>query len=256
VRRDVLHSLHRFFTILSFAFLLGIGLTVARIFGYAVPWNDSSNVPQGIVMAALNKRVALISGHAGFDSGAVCTSASGEVLLTEVAVNASVAELSAQRLRRAGATVYVLEEYDPELAGLEVDVLLSLHADSCIEASGYKAAVYSRSRLPVSENRLLTCIDHYYPQITGLNHHPNTITHDMTEYHAFKRIDPSTPAAILEMGFLGGDEAILTTGVDRVAQGVAESILCYLRDELPNATVEPDQESDATTPPAGTPDSN
>jgi len=37
-------------------------------------------------------RVALISGHAGFDSGAICTDANGDVWLTEADINASITE--------------------------------------------------------------------------------------------------------------------------------------------------------------------
>jgi N-acetylmuramoyl-L-alanine amidase len=125
-----------------------------------------------------------------------------------------------------------LDEYDERLNGLEVDVLLSLHADSCIEASGYKAARHTNSRIPATEDRLLACIAHFYPATTGLRPHPDTITHDMTRYHAFNRVAPGTPAAILEIGFMGGDRELLTHQPQKVAEGVADSILCFLRNEL------------------------
>lgn len=103
-----------------------------------------------------------------------------------------------------------MQEYDARLEGLQADVLLSLHADSCIEASGYKAAVSEERTTTAGDNRLLQCIDRYYVGATGLPAHPNSVTHDMTQYHAFRRIAPTTPAAILELGFLGGDNALLT----------------------------------------------
>ena len=124
----------------------------------------------------------------------------------------------------------ILDEYDPRLDGLEADVLLSIHADSCIDATGYKAAYYTRSRVPEAADRFLACIDDHYAAITGLPHHPDTVTHDMTEYHAFRKISPDTPAAILETGFLGGDQALLTQEPARVARGVADSILCFLEE--------------------------
>ncbi|MBI3958612.1 MAG: hypothetical protein HY328_07370 [Chloroflexi bacterium] len=71
-------------------------------------------------------------------------------------------------------------------------------------------------------------MDQKYVAATGLAYHPDTITHDMTDYHVFRKIDPLTPALILEMGFLGGDRALLTAGADRVAQGVADGIGCFL----------------------------
>jgi N-acetylmuramoyl-L-alanine amidase len=149
-------------------------------------------------------------------------------LVTEAAINARVTGLAAERLRRAGADVMILDEYDPRLEGLRAAVLVSLHADSCIEASGFKAAVHAYSAIPAINDRLLTCIEQTYPAATGLPHHPNTVTHNMTEYHAFKRIDPLTPAAIIELGFLGGDQALLLNRPELAAKGVADGILCFL----------------------------
>ena len=229
MRRTTVQSVQRFFAIIGFAALLGIVLIVARVFGLEMPW-DSQLSRQPVVLGAFNRQVALISGHAGYDSGAVCTDDADNVLLTEAEVNAVVATLTAGLLREAGADVLILDEYDPRLDGLEADVLLSIHADSCIDATGYKAAYYTRSRVPAAADRFLACIDDRYAAVTGLPHHPNTVTHDMTEYHAFRKIAPDTPAAILETGFLGGDQALLTQDPARVARGVADSILCFLEE--------------------------
>ena len=70
-----------------------------------------------------------------------------------------------------------------------------------------------------------------YPAATGQPHHPNTVTHNMTEYHAFRKIDPETPAAIIELGFLGGDRELLASHPEQAAKGVADSILCFLKIE-------------------------
>jgi hypothetical protein len=51
----------------------------------------------------------------------------------------------------------------------------------------------------------------------------------MTEYHAFRRIAATTPAAILELGFLGGDGALLTEQPELPARGVSDAILCFLK---------------------------
>jgi len=227
VRRATVQSVQRFFAILGFAAFLGIALIVARVFGLEMPW-DGELTTQSVVLGAFNRQVALISGHAGFDSGAICTDAQGNVTLTEAEVNAVAATLTAGLLREAGADVLVLDEYDPRLEGLEADVLLSLHADSCIDATGYKAAYYRRSRVPANADRFLACIDDHYAALTALPRHPDTVTVNMTEYHAFRKIAPDTPAAILEMGFLGGDQTLLTQDPARVARGVADSILCFL----------------------------
>lgn len=234
VRRGTLQRLERFFVILSFAALLGMVVLGAASLGLEPDWDAA--VPRALRPPAWGTQVALVSGHADFDSGATCTDADGTVTLSEVDVNARVTELAAELLRREGATVLVLEEYDPRLAGLEVDVLLSLHADSCIDASGYKAASYVRSATAAADAALLACIDRHYAEETGLPHHPNTVTHDMTEYHAFRRIAPTTPAAILELGFLGGDQELLTAQTERVARGVAASLLCFLLPPVPSTT--------------------
>jgi N-acetylmuramoyl-L-alanine amidase len=213
--------------IIGFTALIGIALIGARVAGYGLP--SSGGVPiQGFHMDAFDRTVYLISGHAGHDSGAVCTGADGAVFLTEADVNATVADLTRRRLRRAGADVIILEEFDRRLDGLSADVLLSIHADSCIEASGYKAAHHANSPIAGVEARLLDCIDDRYAGDTNLNSHPNTVTHDMTSYHAFSRIAPDTPAVILETGFLGGDQELLTENPDLVAKGIADSILCFL----------------------------
>ena len=52
----------------------------------------------------------------------------------------------------------------------------------------------------------------------------------MTQYYAFNQIDPTTPAVILELGFIGGDRQVLTTQQPRLAWGISESILCFLAD--------------------------
>ncbi|MEZ4559999.1 MAG: hypothetical protein R2854_26750 [Caldilineaceae bacterium] len=80
---------------------------------------------------------------------------------------------------------------------------MSLHADSCIDATGFKVAYHVDTSTLLDDQRLQQCIEQQYAAATGLSLHPNTVTHDMTGYHAFNRIGIDTPAAILEMGFLG-----------------------------------------------------
>lgn len=228
MRYQTLRRLQHIAIIFSLVALATIVLVVARVLGYAVP-GLGGLIPQGLDSVAFTKNVALISGHAGNDSGAVCTNAEGQTTITEAAINADVAEHTAWLLRRAGADVLILDEFDARLAGLQSDVLLSLHADSCIDASGYKAARHANSAIGAAEDQLVACIDEHYAAVTGLPHHPNTITHNMTDYHAFRVIDPHTPAAIIELGFLGGDQDLLVNHADRVAQGIAESILCFFQ---------------------------
>lgn len=230
MRHDALNQLSRIFLIILFVSLAAMAWIIAQAMGFGLP--DASGLPRQVVVgAAWDRQVALISGHAGNDSGAVCEDGAGNVLVAEADINARVATLTAERLRRAGADVVILDEYDDRLEGLRAAVLVSLHVDSCIDASGYKAAVHTYSTIPATTDRLLACIDQSYPAATGLPHHPNTVTHNMTEYHAFKRIDTLTPAAIIELGFLGGDQALLVNQPELAAKGVADGILCFLEGE-------------------------
>ena len=223
MRTNALHRLQRLTALIALLCVLGISWMVARATGV-----DLGSASLALPLGPPSAQVALISGHAGYDAGAVCQDANGQATLTEVDINARIAERVAALLRSRGSSVLVLDEFDERLNGLRADVLLSLHADSCLALSGYKAAHRLNSPIAAEEDRLLACLDAHYPAATGLAAHPNTITHDMTENHAFRRIQPQTPAAILEMGFLGGDQTLLTQQPDRVAQGVADSIRCFL----------------------------
>jgi len=233
MRYSTLHRIQRIFMLLGLIILLTIVVVVVR--AVDVPGMDASAVGAQRLWARLVQRphVALISGHAAYDSGAVCTDVTGAVTLTEAQVNAAVTRRVAQQLRRRGVQVSVLDEHDARLVDLRVDALLSLHSDSCIDESGYKAAHRANSPIRAAEGRFLQCIDRYYPAATDLAHHPNTITHDMVGYYAFNRIDPATPAVILEMGFLGGDQALLVNEPGRVASGIARSVVCFVNNEPP-----------------------
>ena len=172
--------------------------------------------------------VALISGHAGFDSGAICGDINSPTLV-EAEVVARIAELVQSELEEAGLQVMLLEEYDERLDRLKADLLLSLHADSCIAASGFKAAYPLNSAIPTTDKRLVECVNREYAAQTGLPLHFNSITHDMTYYHAFRKVLPTTPTAILELGFLGGDGRMLSEEPELAAAGIRESIFCFLQ---------------------------
>ena len=203
MRHDTLQRVQRVFMVVFLVAFLGIGLLMMRTAGVGLP-DARGWLPQGVVGKAWNKQIALVSGHAGNDSGAICEDENGQPTILEADINAKVAQLATDRLRRAGADVAILEEYDARLRGLRADVFLSIHADSCIDATGYKSSHYIDSTKPEIDDRLVACINSAYAAATGLTENTDTITENMTEYHAFRRIDPETPAAILELGFLGG----------------------------------------------------
>ena len=199
MRLSTIQLIQRIFTFIGFIALFGILVIVAQTAGYEIPglgaFGGGSALPD-----APRKQVAIISGHAGSDSGAICTDANDDPTLTEVALTAQIAAQVVERMGQEAFDALLLDEYDERLTILQADVLVSLHIDSCIPTSGYKAAYSEKSTSPEQDQRLINCIDIHYPQATEIAYHPNTLTHDMLGYHAFSRVHPTTPAAILEMG--------------------------------------------------------
>jgi N-acetylmuramoyl-L-alanine amidase len=179
-----------------------------------------------------NRHIGIVSGHRGNDSGTVCKDG-----LTEAEVNYSIAKRVSEMFINIGNSVDILDEFDKRLKNYSADVLLSIHADSCAYindlATGFKVARVIDSRVPVQEDHLVACLTSHYKQTTGLRFHANTVTFDMTKYHAFYEINPNTPAAIIETGFLYLDRDLLAGQPDLVAQGIFNGLECFLNDQQP-----------------------
>ncbi len=169
-------------------------------------------------------RVGVVAGHRGSDSGAVCPDG-----LTEAEVNERVAGLVVQGLTARGIRAELLDEFDPRLRGYRAAAFVSIHADSCaVPFSGFKVARYQWGS--AASERLAQCLWERYEALTGLPRHPDTITVNMTRYHAFREIAGSTPGAIIEIGFLNADRELLTGQPERVAEGIVAGVLCFLAD--------------------------
>ena len=168
-------------------------------------------------------RIGIIAGHSGNDSGAVCEDGRKEVDTVR-----RIAEKAARRLERSGASVDILAEYDERLNGYIADALVSIHADSCIDRSGFKVARALASTKPDLDDYLVGCLGARYAETTGIAFDASTITEDMTEYHAFKRVAASTPAAIIETGFMGGDWQVIGKEPDLAARGITDGVICFL----------------------------
>ncbi len=168
-------------------------------------------------------RIGLISGHKGFDAGAVCPDG-----LTEAQVNEGIVDQVTANLQGAGIRVDSLDEFDPQLTNYLGTAVISIHADSCEYindlATGFKI---SGSGLTDS-TPLSICMEDAYRNATQMNYHAHTITPDMADYHAFREIAPGTQAIIIEVGFLNLDREILTTNSSVPAQGITDGILCFL----------------------------
>jgi N-acetylmuramoyl-L-alanine amidase len=170
-------------------------------------------------------KVGIVAGHYGFDSGAVCPDG-----LQEVEITVAIAEKVVALLGRRGYQVELLGEFDDAIFGYQADAFVSLHADSCEVpgASGFKVARVTNSAVPEAEDRLVECLWEEYEKWTGLARHEDSITADMRQYHAFRKIAPETPGAIIEMGFMHDDRNILLYGQEKVARGIASGVICFL----------------------------
>jgi N-acetylmuramoyl-L-alanine amidase len=176
------------------------------------------------LLGARQSTVGLLAGHWQSDSGAVCDDG-----LREVDITLDVTRRVANLLRRQGYQVQVLPEYAAQLDGFRAEVFLAIHADSCIDMSGFKIARMTQADDPAQERLLVETLGEAYAQATGLQPHPNTITEDMRQYHALRRISPQTPGAIIEIGFMGGDRYLLTQEPERAAVGIANGLIAFMR---------------------------
>jgi len=206
-----------------------------------------SNSSGGVALVSQPQlRIGIVAGHSGNDSGAVCLDGNGNVTLTEADVNLKIAAMVQEQLTQKGYQVDLLREFDTRLNGYRALAIVSIHNDSCDyindEATGFKVAAALNTNDLNRANRLTACLVDRYEHVTNLTFHAGSITGDMREYHAFREIDPSTVAAIIETGFLNLDREILTKHTDRIAEGVVEGILCFANNEnieptsVPNVT--------------------
>lgn len=243
---------HRRGTFYILQIVLGVAFLLATLF---TAWTDPGLLPgnlgknltlgaapsstgQPAAVATPTRRthplIGVVAGHSGNDSGAVCPDG-----LTEVSVNETVAAYLQKLLVDKGYDVEVLQEFDDRLNDFQASALISIHADSCEYindvATGFKVSAPLANPHPEQAARLTACLRNRYGKDTGLQLH-NSITNDMTSYHAFSEINPETPAAIIEVGFLNLDRNILTQKPDLIAKGIADGIVCFLNNENVSTT--------------------
>ncbi len=232
--------------------VIGVGAITATLFslwmpGSLMPGNlqnriaQAANPSQAEVLTATPeaallpsgfpaKKIGIVVGHRGSDSGAVCSNG-----LTELEVNSNVATFAQMKLIDMGYDVELLDEFDPRLKDYQAGLLFSIHADSCDyindSATGFKVAAALSETKSENSNRLVQCVADRYANITGLRYHYQSVTNDMTRYHAFTEIDPNTTAGIIEIGFLNLDQEMLTSDPERLADGIVAGIKCYMNNE-------------------------
>lgn len=193
----------------------------------------SLGVPTAVVTPNYARVVGIVSGHRGpqNDPGAVCPDG-----LTEASINFAVAERVVDSLRARGYSVDLLDEFDPRLDNYQGAALVSIHANTCRDfgelVSGYLiAGPAARVTARGNDQLLVDCISRFYGAASGLQRRDG-VTLDMTHYHNFREIHPLTPGAIIELGFMLADRAVLTERQDALAQGITDGILCFIEPAL------------------------
>jgi N-acetylmuramoyl-L-alanine amidase len=173
-------------------------------------------------------------------------------------LNYDIARRVEALLSAEGVTVDVLPATVPP--GYLADAFVALHADGVSggAARGYKLATPWRSSR--AAQALHDALVAEYGAATGLERDGN-ITRNMRGYYAFSyrrhehAVNRLTPAVIVEMGFLtsAADREILLGQPERVAQGVANGVLRYLRERDPadTAALEPPEFPQLQAGPAG-----
>jgi len=250
-------------------FVFGVAVVLATLFTAWTPGRPNTLFPAALptaIQAVLQptptfvpgaptptmvnpNQVGIVAGHWKNDSGAVCADG-----LKEVDLNLNIATMVQKILVEQGYQVDLLAEFDPRLAGYQAAALVSIHNDSCDfvnnEATGFKVAAAFATKHPERAAQLTSCLRARYAASTGLPLHSTSVTQDMTSYHAFGEISENTVAAIIETGFMNLDRTLLTQNTDKVAQGVAAGILCYLQNEniSPTQAAPPTSASATTTP--------
>jgi N-acetylmuramoyl-L-alanine amidase len=134
-----------------------------------------------------------------------------------------------EQLRQEGIRADTMAEFDPRIQNYSGTALVSIHADSCDYVNDLATGFKISGSAFTDSSTLSTCIEQAYQAATHLPFHANTITADMTDYHAFREIAPGVPAIIIETGFMNLDRDLLTTQAELPAAGIANGILCFLQ---------------------------
>jgi len=154
--------------------------------------------------------------------------------LTEAAVNLEIARRVVQQLIAAGVSAELLPATVP--VGYDADAFVAVHADDGggADPSGWKIATPWRAS---QASRLLRdAVAGSYARVSGLPEDRYGVSFNMRGYYGFSwyRFDhavaPTTPAAIIETGFLtsAADRAVIVDDPERAARGISQGVIAYL----------------------------
>jgi hypothetical protein len=154
--------------------------------------------------------------------------------LTETSVNLEIARRVVRQLREVGVSAELLPATVPP--GYDADAFVAVHADDGggPVPSGWKISTPWRAS---GASRLLRDeIARTYAQTSGLPEDRYGISFNMRGYYGFSwyrfehAVAPSTPAAIIETGFLTSatDRAVIADDPERTASGISQGVIAYL----------------------------
>lgn len=160
--------------------------------------------------------------------------------VTEAALNLDVVNQIKPLLEARGVIVDVLPATVPP--GYEADAFLTIHADGSAGASARGWKLATPWRASEASKALMAAVAAAYGPASGLPEDIGGVTVNMRGYYAFNfrrhehAIARTTPAIIVEMGFMtsAADRVVLLSQPDRIARGIAEGVLAYLRTRDPN----------------------
>lgn len=200
--------------------------------------DQKENAELPVVLPNDQSRIGIVAGHWGFDTGHVCGKELNNV--QEVDVNLRIATMVRNILVKAGYSVDLLHEFDPQLSDYTGLALLAIHNDTCDfineAASGYKVSSTAHVSYPAEAKKFNDCLVDRYQRNTELPFRGNTISSDSEMFYSYNMINDYTTASVIETGYLNLDYRFLTEKTEKAAQGIAEGILCYINNETVSET--------------------
>lgn len=160
--------------------------------------------------------------------------------VTEAQLNLDIVNRVKPLLEAQGVIVDVLPATVPP--SYDADAFLAIHADGSTSAAARGWKLATPWRASEASKALMDAVGAAYGPATGLPEDVGGVTFNMKGYYAFNfrrhdhAVARTTPAIIVEMGFMSSaaDRAVMFNQPDRVAKGIADGVMAYLRARDPN----------------------
>lgn len=148
--------------------------------------------------------------------------------LTEPGVNLIITQQVAELLRQAGHQVELLPAVIPD--GYRADLVVAIHSDGGpTSRRGFFSDRSIHSRVAAQADRLVKALNEEYARETGIPYVYRG-TPGTKQYYGYYDVDPATPMALIEDGFLTNaeDRKIIVDDPARAARGIFKGIQRYL----------------------------